>query len=87
MHSVDCLNCLIRLMRNSRGFRSYRSKAVAVQTVSVMIPLNPEVTIRNSNISVFVAESPERKRTEDLVFNQAIRQSGIHNTFLQADEI
>lgn len=38
----------------------HRSKAVAVQTVSMMIPFNPEVTIRNSNILVLVAKSPDK---------------------------
>lgn len=37
----------------------HRSEAVAVQTVSVMIPLDPEVTIRDSNISILVAQSPD----------------------------
>lgn len=54
---------LIRVMlRNSGGLRSYRSEAVAVQTVSVMIPLDPEVTVGNADVSVLVAQSPEGKR-------------------------
>lgn len=40
---------------------AYRSKTVAVQTVSMVIPLQPEVTVRDSNVSVLVAESPEEK--------------------------
>lgn len=60
------------MLCNSSGFWSYRSEAVAVQTVSVMIPLDPEVTVGNSNVSVLVAQSPEGKRKEgDFVFNQA----------------
>lgn len=37
----------------------HRSEAVAVQTVAVMIPLDPEVTVRDSNIPVLVAQSPD----------------------------
>lgn len=37
----------------------HRSEAVAVQTVSVMIPLEPEVTVRNTNVSVLVAQCPD----------------------------
>lgn len=37
----------------------HRSKAVAVQTVAVMISLDPEVTIWNSNIAVLVGQSPD----------------------------
>lgn len=49
--------------------RSYRSEAVAVQTVSVMIALDPEVTVGNSHISVFVAQSPEGRRKERFGLN------------------
>lgn len=38
---------------------SYRPEVVAVQTVAVMIPLDPEVTIWHSHVSVLVAQSPE----------------------------
>ena len=39
--------------------QAYRSEAVAVQTVAVMIPLDPEVTVGDSDVSVLVAQSPE----------------------------
>lgn len=39
-------------------FVSYRSEAVAVQTVSVVIALDPEVAVRDSNVSVLVAHRP-----------------------------
>ncbi len=42
--------------------RSYRSEAVAVQTVSVMVALEPEVTVGNSDVSVLVAQSPAETR-------------------------
>ncbi len=60
MSSVDTLIGL--MLCNSSRFSSYRSEAVAVQTVPVMIPLDPEVPVRNSNVPVLVAQSPEEKR-------------------------
>lgn len=60
------------MLCNSSGrCRSYRSEAVAVQTVSVMIPLDPEVTVGNSNVSVFVAQSPEGRQKERFCFKLA----------------
>lgn len=46
---------------------AYGAKAVAVQTVSVMIAFDPEVTIRDSDITILVAQSPAVK-TEDELF-------------------
>ena len=37
---------------------AHRAKAVAVQTVTMMVALNPEVTIRDSDITILVAQSP-----------------------------
>lgn len=44
---------------------AYRSKAVAVQTVALMVPLDPKVAIRDSQIAVLIAKRPgERGRAE-----------------------
>lgn len=40
----------------------YRPKTVAVQTVSVMVPLDPEVTIGDTNVAVLVAQGSAGKR-------------------------
>lgn len=62
------------------GLVFYRSKAVAVQAVSMMIPLNPEVTIRNSNVSVLVAQSPEEmdKQKENVTQASLLITLGSH---------
>lgn len=44
----------------------YRAKAIAVQTVSVMITFNPEVTIRDSDVTILVAQSPAVKKEDEL---------------------
>lgn len=44
---------------------SYWSKAVAVQTVSMVIPLNPEMTVGDLNVSILVAQSPVKSKAEN----------------------
>lgn len=47
------------------GGAPYRSKAVAVQTVPMMVPLNPKVAIGHPHKAVLVAKCPvEREREE-----------------------
>lgn len=43
---------------------SYRSKAVAVQTVAMMVSLYPKVPIRNPHIAILIAKSPGGSRRQ-----------------------
>lgn len=44
----------------------YRAEAIAVQTVSVMIPFYPEVTIRDPDVTVLIAQSPAGRPEDEL---------------------
>lgn len=61
----------------------YRAEAVAVQTVSVMVALDPEVTIWDSDVTVLVAQGPGVKREDVLTASPGGRQNNWR--FLRSD--
>lgn len=54
----------------------YRAEAVAVQTVSVMVALDPEVTIWDFDVTILVVQSPAVK-TEDVLMAPLVATEGL----------
>lgn len=47
----------------------YRSKGIAVEAVAMMIALNPQVSVWNPYVTVFIAQSPDNKQTRDYTYS------------------